>query len=286
MDYSCFDVEMKDKIAHVRLNRPNELNTMTREFWSELPEIINGISDEGEARVIVLSSTGRHFTAGMDLAVFTGGGMGMEMGQGGGGGGAEVGRQRANVRLAVLHLQETFSCLEKARVPVIAAVQGGCIGGGVDMISACDMRYATADAFFCIQEINIGMTADVGTLQRLPKIIPEGIAREMAYTGSRMPAKRAREVGLVNEVFEDHEALLKGVTEIASGIAARSPLAIWGSKEMINYARDHTVADSLNFIATWQTGMFQPADMLEAFKAKGEKREPRYDDLLPPQRKL
>ena len=154
------------------------------------------------------------------------------------------------------------------------------------MISACDMRYATADAFFCIQEINIGITADVGTLQRLPKIIPEGIAREMAYTGSRMPAKRAREVGLVNEVFEDHEALLKGVTEIAAGIAARSPLAVWGSKEMINYARDHTVADSLNFVATWQTGMFQPADMLEAFKAKGEKREPHYDDLLPPQRKL
>ena len=286
MAYSCFDVETKDKIAHVRLNRPNELNTMTREFWSELPEIINGISDEGKARVIVLSSTGRHFTAGMDLAVFTGGGMGISMAPGGGGGGAEVGRLRANVRLAVLHLQETFSCLEKARVPVIAAVQGGCIGGGVDMISACDMRYATADAFFCIQEVNIGMTADVGTLQRLPKIIPEGIAREMAFTGSRLPAERAREVGLINDVFEDHEALLEGVTEIATRIAGRSPLAIWGSKEMINYARDHTVADSLNYIATWQTGMFQPTDMLETFKAKGEKREPVYDDLIEPQRKL
>jgi len=286
MAHSCFDVETIDKIAHVRLNRPNELNTMTPEFWSELPEIINRISDEGAARVIVLSSTGRHFTAGMDLAVFTGGAVATGMEQGKGGGGAEMGRQRADLRLGILHLQESFSCLEKARVPVIAAVQGGCIGGGIDMISACDMRYATADAFFCIQEINIGMTADVGTLQRLPKIIPEGIVREMAYTGSRMPAKRAREVGLVNEVFEDHETLLEGVTEIAAQIAARSPLAVWGSKEMINYARDHTVADSLDYIATWQTGMFQPADMLEAFKAKGEKREPCYDDLLPPRRKL
>jgi enoyl-CoA hydratase len=286
MAHTCFDVETKDKIAHVKLNRPNELNTMTREFWSELPEIINRISDEGTARAIVLSSTGRHFTAGMDISVFTGGGMGMGMQQGEGRGSTEVGRQRANVRLAVLHLQETFSCLEKARIPVLAAVQGGCIGGGIDMISACDLRYATADAFFCIQEINIAITADVGTLQRLPKIIPDGIAREMAYTGDRMPARRAREVGLINEIFEDHDALLEGVTEIASRIAARSPLAIWGTKEMINYARDHTVADSLNYVATWQTGMFQPADMLEAFKAKGEKREPLYDDLLPPQRKL
>jgi enoyl-CoA hydratase len=286
MAHTCFDVEMKDKVAHVRLNRPNELNTMTREFWSELPEIINRISDEGRARAIVLSSTGRHFTAGMDISVFTGGGMGMSMQQGEAGSITEVGRQRANVRLAVLHLQETFSCLEKARIPVLAAVQGGCIGGGIDMISACDMRYATADAFFCIQEINIAITADVGTLQRLPKIIPEGIARELAYTGDRMPAQRAREVGLVNEIFEDHDALLEGVTEIASRIAARSPLAIWGTKEMINYSRDHTVADSLNYVATWQTGMFQPADMLEAFKAKGEKRDPLYDDLIPPQRKL
>jgi enoyl-CoA hydratase len=286
MASTCFDVEIVDKIAHVRLNRPDALNTMTREFWGELPRIINQISDEGEARAIVLSSTGRHFTAGMDIGVFTGGGMGMGGQASGGQASTEMGRQRANVRLAVLHLQETFSCLEKARMPVIAAVQGGCIGGGIDMISACDMRYATADAFFCIQEINIGITADVGTLQRLPKIIPEGIAREMAFTGNRIPAQRAREVGLINEIFGDHDALLEGVTKIAAGIAERSPLAVWGSKEMINYARDHTVADSLNYIATWQTGMFQPTDMLEAFKAKGEKREPVYDDLIEPQREL
>ena len=154
------------------------------------------------------------------------------------------------------------------------------------MVSACDLRYASEDAFFCVQEINIGMTADVGTLQRLPKIIPDGIARELAYTGPPLPAARAREVGLVNEVFADHEALVAGVLEIAAEIASKSPLAIWGSKEMLNYARDHTVADAWTHIATWQSGMFQPADMIEAFSAKAEKRDADFDDLLRPPRGL
>ncbi len=252
---------------------------MNRKFWYELPEIVRSIDREGKARVIVISSTGKHFSAGMDLGVFATGIGGV--GNGGGGETAEIGRMRANLRLGVLEIQETFNLLERSRIPVLTAIQGGCIGGAVDMISACDLRYATRDAFFCIQEINIGMTADVGTLQRLPKIIPEGIVRELAYTGRRMPADRAREVGLVNEVFADHAALLDGVFTIAREIAERSPLAVWGSKEMINYSRDHTVADSLNYMATWQTGMFQPADMAESFKARQEKRTPQYPDLLP-----
>lgn len=284
MSYTCFDVEHVGKIARVTLKRAAELNTMTPAFWTELPQIVNAISDEGRARAIVLSSTGKHFTAGMDLSVFTGdGGVASS---GGGGEGAEIGRARASLRLMALHLQDSFNALERARMPVLAAVQGGCIGGGVDMISACDMRYATADAFFCIQEINIGMTADVGTLQRLPKIVPEGVVRELAYTGRRMSAQRAKEIGLVNEVYPDHAAMLAGVMEIAEEIAQKSPLAIWGSKEMINYARDHSVADSLNYIATWQTGMFQPGDMMESFAARTEKRAPRFADLLPSPRKL
>jgi enoyl-CoA hydratase len=284
MSYSCFEVENAGRIAHVKLKRAAELNTMTPAFWTELPQIVNAISDEGRARAIVLSSTGKHFTAGMDLSVFTGG-SGVAS-SGGAGDGAEIGRARANLRLMALHLQDSFNCLERARMPVLAAIQGGCIGGGVDMVSACDMRYATADAFFCIQEINIGMTADVGTLQRLPRIVPEGVVRELAYTGRRMSAQRAKEIGLVNEVYADQAAMLAGVLEIAEEIAQKSPLAIWGSKEMINYARDHSVADSLNYIATWQTGMFQPGDMMESFAARSEKRAPRFADLLPAPRKL
>jgi enoyl-CoA hydratase len=284
MSHSCFEIENVGKIAHVKLKRAAELNTMTPAFWTELPQIVNQISDEGRARAIVLSSTGKHFTAGMDLSVFTGG-SGVAPGNGAADS-TEVGRARANLRLMALHLQDSFNCLERARMPVLAAIQGGCIGGGVDMVSACDMRYATADAFFCIQEINIGMTADVGTLQRLPKIVPEGIVRELAYTGRRMSAARAKEIGLVNEVYPDQATMLAGVMEIAEEIAQKSPLAIWGSKEMINYTRDHSVADSLNYIATWQTGMFQAGDMMESFAARTEKRAPRFDDLLPSPRKL
>ncbi|MBU6328555.1 MAG: crotonase/enoyl-CoA hydratase family protein [Acidobacteria bacterium] len=274
MSWKCFDVTVTDHVAHVVLNRPDELNSMIREFWNELPRIVRQLDDRGDVRAIVVSSTGRHFCAGMDLAVFSANDTGL------GGGAGEMGRVRARLRQTALMLQESFSAFEKARMPVLAAIHGGCIGGAVDMVTAADMRYCSADAFFVIQEINIGMTADVGTLQRLPKLIPEGIAREYAYTGRRMTAQRALEVGLVNEIFPTHEALVDGVLQIAAEIASKSPLAVWGSKEMINYARDHSVADSLDHIATWQTGMFQPSDMIEAFSAKAEGREPNYPDLI------
>ena len=270
----CFEVSVEGGVGHVQLCRPAELNTMVVEFWSGLPRIIGDLDAPGDVRAIVISSTGRHFSAGMDLAVFSG-----EGGLLGSPGVTEQGRQRAHLFQMVQVLQESFTALERARVPVLAAIQGGCIGGAVDMVCAADMRYASADAFFCIQEINIGMTADVGTLQRLPKIIPDGVARELAYTGDRMSAQRAREVGLVNEVFADHEALVAGVMEIAQRIATKSPLAIWGTKEAVTYARDHSVADSLRHIAAWQSGMFQPDDMMECFAAKGEGREPRFQGL-------
>jgi enoyl-CoA hydratase len=212
----------------------------------------------------------------MDLAVFTSGDTAISPSDA-----AEMGRLRARLRQTALMLQESFTAFERVRMPVLAAIQGGCIGGGVDMVTAADMRYASADAFFVIQEINIGMTADVGTLQRLPKIIPDGIARELAYTGRRMSAQRAHEVGLVNQVFPTHEELVNGVLDIGREIASKSPLAIWGTKEMLLYSRDHSVADGLEHIATWQTGMFQPSDMIEAFAAKAEGREPRFPDLLP-----
>jgi enoyl-CoA hydratase len=284
MTTTCFEVSQDGPVAHVRLSRPDQLNTMIPAFWRELPQVVTALSDSGTVRAIVLSSTGRHFSAGMDLAVFGGG----ALAEGGAASAAapELGRVRANLRASIAHLQEAFTALERARVPVLAAVQGGCIGGAVDMICAADMRYATADAFFCIQEINIGMTADVGTLQRMPKLIPEGVVREYAYTGRRMSAARAYELGFVNAVYADHDELLREVVATAHEIASRSPLAVWGTKEMITYARDHSVADGLDHIATWQAGMFQPADMVESFVAKAERRDPVYEDLQPMRRGL
>jgi enoyl-CoA hydratase len=278
MGYRCFDVEVNDAVAHVRLNRPDELNTMVPEFWRELPEIVTGLSDDAGARVVVISSTGKHFSAGMDLSVFTGGHLADST--------AEAGRRHAQLRGNAKVLQWSFTALEKARIPVLAACQGGVIGGAVDLVTACDMRYASADAFFCVQEINIGMTADVGTLQRLGTVVPEGVARELAFTGRRMPAQRAFEVGLVQQVYPDHGALVEGVLATAREIAGKSPLAVWGTKVAMNYARDHGVDDALDQIATWQAGMFQPADMMEAFAAKAEGRAPVFPDLLPEPRGL
>ena len=270
MAYRCFEVDIADGVAHVRLSRGDELNTMVPEFWRELPEIVTGISDAASARVVVISSTGKHFCAGMDLSVFA------DQHHADG----EPGRRQARMRSNAKVLQWSFTALEQARVPVLAAVQGGCIGGAVDLVTACDLRYASAEAFFCVQETNIGMTADLGTLQRLGTVVPEGFAREMAYTGRRVPAARAYEVGLVQQVYADPAALVAGVLETAREIAAKSPLAIWGTKVAMNYARDHTVEDSLDQIATWQAGMFQPADLTEAFSAKAERRTAVFADLM------
>ena len=271
MAYRCFDVDIADQVAHVRLSRPDELNTMVPEFWAELPEIVTSISDQASARAVVISSTGKHFSAGMDLSVFAGGHDDEH----------EAGRTRARIRSTVKRLQWSFTALEKARIPVLTAVQGGCIGGAVDLVTAADLRYCTADAWFCVMETNIGMTADVGTLQRLGTVMPEGVARELVFTGRRMPAQRAFEVGLVQQVYPDHDTLVAGVLETAREIATKSPLAIWGAKVAMSFARDHGVDASLDQIADWQSGMFHPTDMVEAFTAKAEKRDPVFADLLP-----
>lgn len=274
MGYESFELTENDGVAHLQLSRPDELNTMNPAFWQELPDAVRSIDADGRCRALVISSTGRHFTAGMDLSVFAGGGFLPD-------GDTEPTRANARVRGTALHLQEAFTVFEGARMPVVAAIQGGCIGAGLDMVSACDLRYATSDAFFSVMETNIGMTADVGTLQRLPLLVPEGVAREMAYLGRRLPAERAYEIGLVNGVFETHEELVAGALEVASEIASKSPMAVWGCKQVMNFSRDHTVADGLEYIATWQTGMFATSDMAEAFGAQAEGRDPEFDDLGP-----
>jgi enoyl-CoA hydratase len=279
MTYRCFNVEIADRIAHIQLKRGDELNTMVPEFWRELPEIVKDIDTNARARVIVISSTGKHFSGGMDLSVFTSAG---SVGTSAAASKDERGRVRANVRQGVLDIQETFNCIERARMPVLMAIQGGCVGGAVDFATACDCRYATEDAFFVIQEINIGMTADVGTFPRLCKLIPEGVVKELAYAGRRMPARKALQYGLVNEVFATQDEMMTHVMALAKEIAEKSPLAVYGSKVMINYARDHSTADGLDYIATWQAGMYNPeTDMLESFMAKSQKRAPQFADLLP-----
>jgi enoyl-CoA hydratase len=277
--WNCFEVTIEDHVAHIRMTRPEAMNTMNKDFWRELPAIVKDIDDNARARCIVISSTGKHFCAGMDLSVFA---------NVGDRDGAPVDRHVAgeSFRRHVHHLQDTFTCLDEARMPVIAAIHGGCIGGAVDFTSACDIRYCTEDAFFTIMEINIGMTADVGTFPRLCKLIPEGWVRELAYTGRRLPAHRAREIGLVNEVLPDHDAVVAHALATAREIASKSPLAVAGSKVMINYARDHTIKDALDYIALWQVGMFSGPHMAETFKAKAEKRDPVFPDLLPLRRGL
>lgn len=273
MSYKSLEVSIENHIAHVKLNRPEALNSMNVDFWKELPVAIREIDASSEARVIVLSSTGKHFSAGMDLAVFTTSNSIPMQG--------DPSRMAENLRRAVLELQDAFNCLEDIRIPVLAAVHGGCIGGAVDMISACDSRYCTEDTFFTIKETQLGMTADLGTLQRLPHLIPQGLVRELAYTGRNMDAKEAKEAGLVNKVFATHEDMLAAVMDVAKMIAAQSPVAVAGCKEMINYSRDHSVADSLKYMATWQSGMFRPQDMMKCFAAKAQKKAPEFDPLLP-----
>ncbi len=276
MAYSCFEYELKDHVAHISMCRGDAFNSMTKAFWSELPELVDKISDEGKARVIVISAQGKHFCAGMDLANFKSDGDFLstdtkKITQG----------RRSEAQFRVTRdLQYSISCLEKSRIPVIAAIQGACIGAGVDLITACDIRYASSDAFFCIQETNIGMAADVGTLQRLPYLIPEGILRELAFTGRKLSADEGLKYGLVNAVFDTPDAVIEQALAVAHEIADKAPLAISGIKEVLNYNRDHTVEESLNYNALWNAAMDFSDDMMEAFKSKTEKRDPDFQDLV------
>ena len=273
--YSCFDLKVKDHICDLVLNRPNELNTMTRDFWVELGDALEEINRNSDIRVVVLSSTGKHFCAGMDLSAFSNGVDDIPNDKK-----PDHARVGEVLYRTAKELQGYISKLEEIRVPVIAAVHGGVIGGALDLITACDMRFASNDAFFCIQEINIGMAADVGTLQRLPKIIPDSKMREMAYTGRRMLAEEAKDSGLVGEIYKTHDEMLDAVHKLAAEIASKSPVAIYGLKAVMNYSRDHNVSDSLDFNALWSGAMLSQADMTEAMTAQMEKRDASFDKMV------
>ncbi|HEX5310712.1 crotonase/enoyl-CoA hydratase family protein [Aquabacterium sp.] len=269
--FETVTVSVDNHIATVRLNRPEKANAMNLTMWHDIRKAFNWIDETAEARVAIIEGEGKHFTSGIDLQMM----MGLlpmiknEC----------DGRTRENLRRVVLDLQDTLTAIERCRKPVLAAIHGGCVGGGVDLISCTDMRYCSADAYFTIKEIDIGMVADVGTLQRLPKLIGnQGIVREMAYTGRKVEAAEAQTIGLVNRVYETREALQAGVREIAAQIAAKSPLSIRGTKEMLNYSRDHSVADGLNYIATWNAAMLMSNDLNAAMMAGMTKQTPVFKD--------
>jgi enoyl-CoA hydratase len=257
-----FSLSTEAGIARLQLNRPERLNTMTPAFFPALRDAVRTLQDAGDARVLVISSTGRHFCAGMALDVF---------GSDDGLLATATARARLNFQETLRRLIECVSSLDEARFPVICAIQGGCVGGGLDLATACDLRVCSADAFFTVQEIQIGMMADLGVLQRLAKIVPPGVAREMAYTGERLVAERALAVGLVNAVLPDADAALAHALKLAQAIASKSPLAIAGSKLALNHARDHGVAASLQQMTLLQSAIFDTDEMalaIEAWKSK------------------
>jgi enoyl-CoA hydratase len=267
-----FQLTLEGGIAHLQLNRPERMNTMAPPFFPLLRDAVRALNDEGQARVLVISSTGKHFCAGMALDVFAGDSELMN---------TRSSRTRLSFQESLRRLMGCFDVLDEVRIPVICAVQGGCIGGGLDLAAACDIRLCSADAFFSVQEIHIGMAADLGVLQRLPKIVPQGVAREMAYTGERMPAERALAVGLVNAVLPDAAALLAHAMKLARSIAAKSPLAMAGTKLAINYTRDHGTAASLQQMTLLQSAIFDTDEMSEAIAAWKDKRDGRFEPLAP-----
>ena len=270
MSYKCFDVEIADGVAHVKMNRPEKRNAMIAEFWEELPRIVRDIDENAKARVIVLSSTGPVFSAGIDVGMFQ---------DIGGAKDKNAPQYGASFYIDVKRLQASLSSLEDCRIPVLTAIQGGCYGGGVDLITACDMRYGTADSFITIYEINVGMTADVGTFPRILNHMPEGIVRELAYTGRKMGADECKSRGLFNEVYADHDAMMTAVMEMAREIATKPPLAVYGCKRAITYSRDHSTADALDNIAVWNMSMLIPSEMMEAMMAGKQKRVGDFKDL-------
>lgn len=262
--YETLALRMEQHVAWVALNRPDKANAMNEAMWGELQECFEWCDGESSVRAVVLCGEGKNFCAGIDLEMFAG--LAEVMAKQ-----PELGRRIEWFRRHIKSLQANLTAIELCRKPVIAAIQGNCVGGGIDMVSACDMRFCADNAKFSIKEIDIGIVADVGTLQRLPKLISPGRVSELALSGRNVGAAEAERIGLVNTAYNSYEEMIEAVSELAQSIARKSPLAVRGTKEMIRYSRDHSVEDALNYVATWNAGMLSQEDaMLAISAANGE----------------
>lgn len=268
-EFAGLELALADGVLDLRLARPDKSNALDDALWQGLRQAF-AWADEAAVRVVVLSGAGRHFCAGIDLSM-----LGSLVGRLAA---SDEARRREKLRRTIRDLQDCLSAIERCRKPVLAAIHGACLGGGLDLACCCDMRYVAADARFAVREVDLGMVADVGTLQRLPRLIADGLARELAYTGRLLEAPEAVACGFANALFADREALLAGVHELARTIAGKSPLAVRGTKEMLNYGREHGIADGLDYVATWNAAMLLSADLEEALAASREGRLPRFAD--------
>ncbi len=268
-DCEFYLVDKKPPIAWVYLNRPDKKNAMNPPAWSEPPAIFADLDADPEIRAVVLAGKGACFSAGIDL-------MGMT---------AELPelmdeKQKGGVKwrfLPKLHnLQKAITCIEDCRKPVIAAIHGHCVGAGLDMATACDIRLCSEDAVFSLREVAVGFVADVGVLQRIPRIVGEGMARELAFTAKNFDAARAKEIRLVNAVYPTAEDLFAGAEQMASEIAANSPLAVQASKDVLNFSMDNSTADSLKYVAAVSSNIIPSDDLMEAMTAFMEKRKPEF----------
>jgi enoyl-CoA hydratase len=268
MGYDVFEIERRGGVSTLWLANAARRNAMGPAFWDELPRAMAELGDDPETRVIVLAARGPHFTVGLDLQA-----MGGTIAGGGETSGAG---QRMRALREIARLQRSITAVAECPKPVVAAIHGWCIGGGIDLITACDVRVASADARFSVRETRIAIVADVGTLQRLPGIVGRGIAAELCLTGDDFDAERARAIGLVNSVHADTAAAQQAAVEMAARMAANSPLAVQGTKRVLKYCEGKSVEDGLAYVATWNAAFLQSDDLAEAMAAFFEKRAPRF----------
>ncbi|KAL3500979.1 hypothetical protein ACH5RR_035428 [Cinchona calisaya] len=259
------------RVFNLCLNRPSRHNALSLDFFTEFPQALSSLDLNPDVSVIILSGAGRHFCSGIDLQVLNSSSAEFPS--------SDRGRVGEKLRRDIKFFQDAVTAIERCRKPVIAAVQGACVGGGIDIITACDIRYCSADALFSVKEVDLAITADLGTLQRLPGIVGFGKAMELALTGRRFSGLEAKEMGLISKVFESKEAMEEGVKAVAEGIAGKSPLAVTGTKAVLLRSRDMSVDQGLDYVATWNSGVLLSDDLKEAISAQTHKRKPLFAKL-------